>query len=374
MKPKKQYLIYFVGLTLSIGFCFHSSHVQATENEQKLTEIHTQFAEIEEHITQLNDSLLQADATISTFNEQIKGLEMKIAERKVTEQQQKVQNDKLTEFLQQNVPSLIDKKVIFDENKLQKVELEKPLVFLEVKEIPIIEAQIKEVAEQKKLIVAELLQQQFNLKRQNLAKELLVEEIADSKPESGVIPEQLEAVKTAHQQQILLWDKRNEDLTKQLIKAVSSNDMITEDTQQTALQFGFKLPVTDPVSSKFGVRTGYDSNGFHKGIDFASAIGTKIHAAMAGEVVIAQEDGASFEGYGKVVLLRHTNGTWTLYAHQSELLVKVGEQVEIGQVIGKVGATGQSDGAHLHFEVRTTLMGGMGAVVDPAPLLGIEYE
>ena len=90
---------------------------------------------------------------------------------------------------------------------------------------------------------------------------------------------------------------------------------------------------------------------------------------MAGEVVVAQEDGPMYEGYGNVVVIRHDNGTWTLYAHQSELLVKVGDRVETKTVIGKVGQTGQSDGPHLHLEVRTSPEGGVGHVVDPAPLI-----
>jgi murein DD-endopeptidase MepM/ murein hydrolase activator NlpD len=110
-------------------------------------------------------------------------------------------------------------------------------------------------------------------------------------------------------------------------------------------------PVDGPVSSGFGGRvhpmTG--SARMHAGLDLAVPAGTPVRAAAAGRVV---HDGA-MGGYGLTVDVAHGHGTVTRYAHQSRVLVTVGQSVAAGQVIGLAGSTGASTGPHLHFEVRT---------------------
>jgi murein DD-endopeptidase MepM/ murein hydrolase activator NlpD len=120
----------------------------------------------------------------------------------------------------------------------------------------------------------------------------------------------------------------------------------------------FVWPVNGRVSSPFGYRIHpiFHVRKMHTGVDLAAGMGTPIKAADSGTVVEAGWRG----GYGKCVVISHGNGVATLYAHQSVLLVSVGDTVKRGQVIGKVGSTGFSTGAHLHFEVRVN-----GNPVDP---------
>lgn len=135
------------------------------------------------------------------------------------------------------------------------------------------------------------------------------------------------------------------------------------------------IPVDNPViSSPFSNRvnpvTGVAEH--HKGLDFAQPTGSAIKAADDGTVVYAGfgVSGSGFGGYGNVVLIEHSlNKEWTLYGHQSKILVKTGQKVKQGDIIGQVGSTGQSTGPHLHFEIRKEKMGGQ---VDPAPVLGIK--
>lgn len=132
------------------------------------------------------------------------------------------------------------------------------------------------------------------------------------------------------------------------------------------------VPVDNPrISSGFVDRinpvTGAPES--HKGLDFAQPQGDNIKASQDGEVVVAQFDGQPVQGYGKCTILKHSDGTYTLYAHQSEQVVAVGDKVKQGQVIGKVGNTGQSTGSHLHFEIRKSYLGGQ---IDPAPALGLK--
>ena len=103
-----------------------------------------------------------------------------------------------------------------------------------------------------------------------------------------------------------------------------------------------------PISG--GVRT----QGIHgyNGVDLASSYGASIFASAAGEVVISRSDGAWNGGYGNYVVIRHDNGTQTLYSHLSSSIVAVGDTVTQGQTIGYMGATGKATGTHLHFEIR----------------------
>jgi murein DD-endopeptidase MepM/ murein hydrolase activator NlpD len=114
-------------------------------------------------------------------------------------------------------------------------------------------------------------------------------------------------------------------------------------------------PIGQPIpgaalSSPFGLRNDPLSGGagFHPGFDLTATFGTPIHAAAAGVVVIVGDCG----GYGNCVVIDHGASLATLYAHQSQVFVGVGEHVDAAQVIGLVGATGLATGPHLHFEVR----------------------
>jgi len=107
----------------------------------------------------------------------------------------------------------------------------------------------------------------------------------------------------------------------------------------------YRWPVKGVVSSAFGER----SRGWHWGLDIAADEGTTIVAAMAGEVT---EAGWKNDAYGYTVMLRHADGSETLYAHCSRLLVEEGAAVKQGESIAEVGSTGNSTGPHVHFEIR----------------------
>ena len=102
-------------------------------------------------------------------------------------------------------------------------------------------------------------------------------------------------------------------------------------------------PIVGRITSRFGSRWG----GTHTGLDIDGFTGERIGAAASGVVVSAGRDG----GYGKMVVIKHGNGLTTRYAHLSKIEVSVGQKVDKGELIGRVGSTGHSTGSHLHFEV-----------------------
>lgn len=90
----------------------------------------------------------------------------------------------------------------------------------------------------------------------------------------------------------------------------------------------------------------------YNAIDLGVPYGTPILASASGEVIISRDSGGWNGGYGNYIVLKHKNGTQTLYSHNSENTVYVGQKVVQGQVIGYIGSTGRSTGPHVHFEVR----------------------
>jgi hypothetical protein len=99
--------------------------------------------------------------------------------------------------------------------------------------------------------------------------------------------------------------------------------------------------------------------------------GSDVRSAWSGRVVkvVNPSGDALNRGYGRYVDIDHGNGYGTRYAHFDRILVKEGQEIKLHMVIGKAGNTGDSTGAHLHFEVRRTTAQGLGELVDPSPLL-----
>ena len=123
----------------------------------------------------------------------------------------------------------------------------------------------------------------------------------------------------------------------------------TKEKPKTASTGKYIWPVSSHrINSYFGNRKIFGKSGFHSGIDLHASYGETVKAADGGTVTKAGTSG----GYGKLVVIRHDNGTETYYAHNSSLLVSVGQKVYQGQAIAKAGSTGRSSGVHCHFEVR----------------------
>jgi murein DD-endopeptidase MepM/ murein hydrolase activator NlpD len=116
------------------------------------------------------------------------------------------------------------------------------------------------------------------------------------------------------------------------------------------------------TTSKFGWRPDpfHGRRRFHSGVDLKAAYGTEVPAAGHGRVTFSGERG----GYGTLVVIQHEDGVETRYAHLAATEVREGDRVESGQTIGRVGSSGRSTGAHLHFEVLVN-----GTRVDPERLV-----
>lgn len=146
-------------------------------------------------------------------------------------------------------------------------------------------------------------------------------------------------------------------LSEEIVKEPTSTIMLTGTKwKEVAASGEFTNPTNGQVTSRFGTRWGR----MHEGIDIGAPVGTAIRAADAGVVTSSKY----ISGYGYTVILDHGKGITTLYGHASELLVVVGQTVQKNELIARVGTSGSTTGACLHFEVRRN-----GVPIDPLPYL-----
>ncbi|GHS97079.1 hypothetical protein AGMMS50276_16530 [Synergistales bacterium] len=151
-------------------------------------------------------------------------------------------------------------------------------------------------------------------------------------------------------------------VTAQIMPNIKDWDLKEKESSQSKGSLALAWPVKGTVSSGFGPR-GMGSGGrwnMHEGLDIPVPKGTPVQAAMDGVVAEARV----YNGYGNTVIISHENGVRTLYAHCSEIVVKKGQVVEVGQMIAYSGNTGRSTTPHVHFGVMTS-----GTFCDPTAFL-----
>jgi len=149
-------------------------------------------------------------------------------------------------------------------------------------------------------------------------------------------------------------EKKSDGLENALPKAEEKEDVFV---------FSPTNPCPGRISSDFGERVHPLNNdvSFHNGIDIAADTGTEIRACFDGSVEISEYN----EFSGNYIVINHSEGYTSSYAHMKECIVKKGESVKKGQLIGIMGATGNATGPHLHFEIRKD-----GTPLNPMELIG----
>jgi len=171
----------------------------------------------------------------------------------------------------------------------------------------------------------------------------------------------MEEVKKAQEEMKRQEEKKKAEAEKKPSTSSDSKSNTNTSTQPSG-GGGFAWPSdSHRITSHFGMREKPNANATsnHRGIDIGAAHGTNVYAMDSGTVIVA----GSGRSYGNYVVISHANGYTSLYAHNSVLCVSVGDKVSKGQVIAKVGSTGNSTGPHIHFEVSQN-----GVLKDPMSL------
>ena len=232
---------------------------------------------------------------------------------------------------------------------------------------------INEVMDYNQRVMDELrvVREQLEESKQRLVKQKATlnskqKELEDQIDAADRLVQDLIATKEGQEKLHAAEQKEFDRVTEELEKFHQQNGDISagvSDPGTKSVLAGLKWPSKARyITSPFGPRdTGIPgASTDHLGVDIGAAYGTAVYAAQSGKVIQAGWNG----GYGYSVTISHGEGVTTLYGHMSSYSVRVGNQVDRGQVIGKCGSTGISSGPHIHYEVRIN-----GKQIDPLPYL-----
>ena len=185
--------------------------------------------------------------------------------------------------------------------------------------------------EEEKVIKDELVKDKENLDKDKIELKKLKEELVKEEEE--------------------LEEKLQKIAAQKAATSSDSNNLANSNSSSTVISNGsWPVPGYSRVSSPFGYRIHpvLGIKKLHTGIDIPAPTGTPTVAVSSGTVIYSGVQGS----YGNTVMIQHDNGLVSLYAHNSSLVVNVGDKVKKGQVVAKIGSTGRSTGPHLHFEIR----------------------
>jgi len=331
----------------------------ASQTQKEINEVDQQIDSVLQEVADLNEKIRKYESELEQLNEKSIKLESSIKEKEeeLTEKKQILEDRLVAMYMKKEKTFLnilltgdlmnfisnktkIKQAADYDNNLINEVEELKTSLENEKKEVEKIkkETEIKtkelqEIKNEKEAKASALSEEQKQLEKQLAEYKAQAEEYA--KLEREAIAKEEAARKAAA-------NKNN--------SSGSSSSVITN--PYTGGKLKWPCPHTSNITSAYGYRYLFGVREFHTGIDISggSVMGKDIVAAESGTVILASYGWNG--GYGNYIIINHGNGVTTRYAHASKLYVSVGQTVTKGQTIAAVGSTGNSTGAHLHFEVR----------------------
>lgn len=355
-------LDYNMGQGGSSAFADTQDEIDQKQNEvedikEQREEVQNSLAEVAEEVKTLQAKVDNLNAKISQKTQEIKNTEDKIAKKKedIKKKQEEIQKKK--EEIQEREEGLDQRLVVMYKNGsigfvdvlmgsnsisefVSNVEMIQKIYENDVEILKILEEEHKKLEEQEKQLEVEkqqLVDIQAQLKVQ-------IEELDGQKAELKAEKSKLDQKKkTLEAKDAEL--KRDADALISQIKKLQDSQRVYEGGT-----FLWPVPSSTYITSSFGSRLHpiYRTWRMHTGTDIGASYGANIVAAASGKVIMSSWYG----GYGNCVMIDHGSGIVTLYGHCSSRLVSAGQEVSRGQVIARVGSTGNSTGNHCHFEVR----------------------
>lgn len=287
-------------------------------------------------ILELEQLLMELDSEITEAEAKLKQLEKEVeeAQEKVDTQTTNL-NSRLRNMYKTSSIGYVD--VLLDSGSLSELLTNLDLV--------------KKIYSADQKLLEELKTAHEELEQKKQEAEDLKTELEASKKEKEEDKATLEAEKAATAEANEATQREIDELQEEAWKKIAAEEASSgsDGSSYYGGIMAWPTPSTSLITSPFGYRIHpiYGYRKFHSGIDIGASYGSSIVAANAGTVTFA---GYS-SGYGYYIKISHGGGYTTLYAHCSSLLVSKGQTVSRGQTIAKVGSTGASTGAHLHFEV-----------------------
>ena len=380
-------IIVFV-LGINFTYAATSSQLNATKNDlnQKKTDAQNTLNDIKNEkatttndISKINDNISELSDKIDDLQNEIDDLNDKISENEKEIEEKEKEVEKKQELLKKRLVSMyktggtsyinvllgssstIDMIVTYDAvddiakadtNLIDSIKSEKTNLEGKKQEL---ENNKTEVDSKKKILDTE----QSSLSAKKVEKQEKVAQLSESEQKTQ------KEIDT-YNEQIREVNNQLAAIAKAAAKKSSSKSKSSSAKIYTGGKFTWPCPSYTRISNYFGYRSAAETHGIgstnHKGIDMAAPYGSNIIAAGSGEVILASYKG----GYGNCVMIDHGGGIVTLYGHASSICCSVGQSVKTGDVIAKVGSTGNSTGNHLHFSVLVN-----GTYVNPASYLGM---
>lgn len=343
--------------TITLCSMIFSTSFVYGENEQvdlekKLNENRDSQLRLDEQIIELNSKIKEVEEKISSTNEEINELDLQINDIKseINELENNIQNNK--EKLSKRIKvinsnySMSYIKILLNSSSISDFFNNMYIVKQIVKQ----DKDVLNELDENKQEIEDKKSQIENKKVEQEELKLLLEKDSESLNNDKIEVENLKSE----------LEKEENELELEIEKIASQS--VVNGESQVISSGSWPVPGYSRISSPYGYRIHpiFNTKKMHTGIDIPAPTGTPTVSIDAGKVIFSGDKG----GYGKTVMIQHDDGKVTLYAHNSELLVSVGQRVQKGQVIAKIGSTGNSTGPHLHFEVRIN-----GNHVNPVPYI-----
>ena len=313
---------------------------QQVDLEKELTENREEQLRLDEQIIQLNSKIKEVEERISFTNEEISKLDLQIndIEIEITNLENNIKNNK--DQLSKRV------KVISSNYSMSliKILLSSSSIGDFFNNIYI----VKKIVQQDKEILTELDKNKQKVEDKKIEIENKKLEQEKLKAELEKDNESLNNDKIEVENLKIELEKEEDELELEISK-IAARSVVNQDSQIIS-SGSWPVPGHFTINSPYGYRIHpiFNTSKMHTGIDIPAPTGTPVVSIDSGTVIFS----GTQSGYGKTVIIQHDDGKVTLYAHNNELNVSSGQRVEKGQLISKVGSTGNSTGPHLHFEVR----------------------
>ena len=340
---------------------------QKEESQNKVDDLKSQIAEYEKEINSLKDEIEQKQKEIKEMQEKLDKLE------KERQEKQDLLDQRLITMYENGETTYLDVLLSSADitDFISKYYMVETVTEADKELIEGLEADKKEIEETKNKLNASLDEVEKKKEEQesiqtklNKAKNKEEEKVESLTEESHDLEEDIEAYEKK-MKELDAKEKAQEEALKHKIEEAEKNHGSNSGSSGSSSSGGsvsskgFIRPVT---SGRITATMYYSSGKYHGAVDFGVSTGTPVYAAADGIVVTSTWGGS--DSYGYYIKIKHYNGLYTLYAHGSSLVAKVGQEVNQGDLIMYSGNTGNSTGPHLHFEVRKS-PGGYSNRVNP---------
>lgn len=363
MKKVVPFILVFLIVFLWYGVAASATSISDLQNQTKtldsnLKEAQEALKETKEEKITVAEELHALDATLSRLEDEIELINSKLEDAKTriekTEQElEQAQEDreKYYEVLKQRIKYmhengkigyfqvLLNSKSLMD--LLNRMEYIRDIMEYDQTVVGRMKDNEVSIEQKKEQIELEKKEIELLVKQQTSKKHSLEQ----SKTEKASYLVKLNADEKKVLEQIKEWEEASKQIQKKIVELQQASKR-----KYSGGKLEWPVPNYYTISSPYGTRNSPISGRqeFHTGIDIPAPTGRNVLAGEVGTVLHA----GNINGYGYTVIIDHGSGVSTLYAHNSKLLVKQGQEVKRGQVIALIGSTGYSTGPHSHFEVR----------------------